>query len=316
MCAAKRAREDATALRGILGELRRQGGHAYLVTLTVPHAIHHDIRDTRKTVAKAWTSVSNGTPWKRFCGTYHVAGVARALEVTHGANGWHPHAHVLLFCRRVLSAGELAEVRAWISERWGVHVQKRGWARPDAEHGVTVKACRTDTYIAKMGLAEELVGGQRKQGRIGGRTPWQIAYDIAHAKLRKLRDPALDRDIAIWKDYARGMRGAQQLTWSRGLRKRYTPAVDTSQCELELGDMRVPREVVLDMPAHVWRDVVRDDVELQVELLAAAELGCKTGELEYLVNRRGYDHGLLLVWTMPPPITKDRRKKTPVALVA
>ena len=109
MCAAKRAREDATALRGILGELRRQGGHAYLVTLTVPHAIHHDIRDTRKTVAKAWTSVSNGTPWKRFCGTYHVAGVARALEVTHGANGWHPHAHVLLFCRRVLSAGELAE---------------------------------------------------------------------------------------------------------------------------------------------------------------------------------------------------------------
>ena len=312
VCAARRAREEGDALRAMLGELRRKGGRAYLATLTVPHAIHQDIQDVRTTISSAWRPVANGNPWKRFLGEYHFSGAVRALEVTHGSNGWHPHLHVLLFARRPLSAGALAEARKWLSDRWGRHVERRGWPQPDSDIGVTLKASSDDAYVTKMGLAAELVGAQQKRGRVGGRTPWQIALDIALARMEGSQDASLKRDTAIWKDYARGMRGAQQLTYTRGLRERYTRTPDAVQEELALDDARGPdAETVLTVPLHIWNDHVRHDVRLQLDLLRGAERGMDGRDLRYLIDREAAKVGDLLFWNvkLPPP----RRKNLPLA---
>lgn len=310
VCAARRAREEGDKLRGVLVELRRRGGAAYLGTFTMPHASHDDIKVTRETVSKAWRAVCNGAPWKRFCATFRVTGAARALEVTHGMNGWHPHLHVLFFCSRPLSEGEITEARAWLAERWRARVERMNGGTPSDDHGINLKSSTSDYYIAKMGLAEELTGSLTKRGRSGRRTPWQIAYDIARAKLTHRGSPeVLARDIAIWKGYARGMLGAKQLTWTRGVVSRYQPRLDAEQQELDLGDRRgPPREIVLDMPNNVWNDWLRDDVRFQLAILKATERGCTARDLRYLIEQRSARDGVFILWH---PF--DRGKKLPVA---
>lgn len=300
VCAARLARDEGEQLRALLVELRRKGGRAYMATLTVPHAMHHEVKQVRETVSKAWRSVSNGKPWKRFCAEYRIAGAARALEVTHGNSGWHPHLHVLFFCNRPLSEGDVTRARAWLSARWSRHVQRLGWKAPHETHGVTFKSSSTDKYISKMGLADELTGSLTKRGRTGRRTPWQIAYDIAKAKMSPpaVRDAAaLARDVAIWKAYAAGMRGAKQLTWTRGLRALFTRAPDAEQLELEVADRRGPEtEIVLDVPRSIWNDWLRDNVRLQLQVLRAAERGSSARDLRFLIEGPARAEGMLLLW--------------------
>lgn len=80
---------------------------------------------------------------------------------------------------------------------------------PDLEHGVVITQAHRASYIAKMGL--ELTSTSTKRAKHGSRTPMEIASDIAEHHAAK--------DIALWKSYCEGMRGARMVDWSDGLRE-------------------------------------------------------------------------------------------------
>ena len=73
------------------------GKQAAMVTLTFPHYKQNNLDDLVKKQADALARFRRGSPWDRFKDRLDYAGLIRALELTYGENGWHPHTHELWF---------------------------------------------------------------------------------------------------------------------------------------------------------------------------------------------------------------------------
>ena len=107
----------------------------------------------------------------------------RALEVTYGSNGWHPHLHILALMERAQHADDVAEINMWLSSMWQKHLATIG-AFADIQHGVDVKATFADVaeYVAKFGrepkqgwtIERELTKAPVKNARQGGFTPFAL----------------------------------------------------------------------------------------------------------------------------------------------
>lgn len=226
-CAMKIKARRAEEVRQVVE--RHGADRCALLTLTVRHGFGDDLKRLRVSLADAWRGFTRGKSWKRFVEAAGVVGTIRALEVTHGANGWHPHLHILLLIDdpdAIDADGQLrwdAPDLSWLSKRWRTMVARYCGAKhePDDQHGVTIAPCRASDYISKLGL--ELSDPGAKVARGKGRTPLEIAQDIAdatHAVKRGQLSRRIerDRDVALWRLYCEAMRGARQLTWKRGLK--------------------------------------------------------------------------------------------------
>lgn len=114
VCSGRVCRERTRELTTVLKRARARGWRAYLLTLTVPHGSYDALRPLRAAVAKAWQRVQAGKAWVNLKKSIGVEGYVRALEVTTGRNGWHPHLHVILITRYALpshlTAGELSRL--------------------------------------------------------------------------------------------------------------------------------------------------------------------------------------------------------------
>ncbi len=263
------------------------GGAAYLATLTLPHDEGDALRPMRKHVAGSWQRCISGAPWRRWQSALGVLGLVRAMEVTHGPNGWHCHLHVAIYTRVELTAGQLAEFQAWLYARWCRYIvrpTKEGkvFRAPSLEHGVRVEPLHAAEYLSKMGL--EVSGHWTKEGREGHRTPLQILRDV----LLTSDELARRRDVALWREWGRGMRGARQLTYSRGLAKlakHYAlelaaddAALEDTQTELELGAASTAKPAPApDVEVHMftrdeWAQIIRSRSSVRIRL-ALLEVG-------------------------------------------
>jgi hypothetical protein len=78
-------------------KVEREGsGDVLMLTLTFPHYNFNDIAELMPALRKAMTHFSGGRRYQAFTDNFGVIGTIRALEVTHGENGWHPHFHILI----------------------------------------------------------------------------------------------------------------------------------------------------------------------------------------------------------------------------
>lgn len=232
--------------------LEWHGGPAGMLTLTVRHSWGAPLRALRRSVARCWRRVCSGAPWKRWKARIGLVGSVRALEVTHGPNGWHPHLHVLLFTEHELGASDVA----WLRERWraAVVAELGPDGEPSEERGTTWTKASAAAYLSKLGL--EVTDDFDKGAKGANRNPWRIAADYA-----RTRDA---RELALWREYADGMKGARQLTWSQGLRRlvfrREGEPTDAELAMLAPDDS----EHVLTLDPATWRDVVRRGATLEV----------------------------------------------------
>jgi hypothetical protein len=200
-------------------------------------------------------------------------GEIRALEATVGANGWHPHLHVLLFTSRALNVAELDDLRAYYLCRWSRSVVRFGYREPTAEHGVTIVESHRDDYLAKMGLADELANGAIKEARSGSRTPLQVLADFA--------DTGDAPDLDSWREWVLAMHGARQLTWSRGLRRRYAKEPEKTDAEIVVESGGDEEQVAVISP-ETWREAILADSDVMWRLLDAAETGGQAAVEEVL----------------------------------
>lgn len=186
-----------------------------MLTLTVRHAIQDHPGRLQRGLRKAWSFMWRGRAGMQRRKDWKLRYWIRALEVTHGPNGWHPHIHAIVFCSRELTEADRVELaKAW---RRAV-VKMLGFrARPSMARGVNMTPARKAQYLAKMGLE---ISAITKEGRKDSRSPWQIARAAVQG----------DREAAqLWQVYAKAMHGARQLTWSRGARKRFGVAEKTDE---------------------------------------------------------------------------------------
>lgn len=235
--------------------MRARQASAYMLSLTVRHAWSDSFKLTLRGVANAWRRFCQGSEWKAWKARVGFEGFVRGLEATHGANGWHPHLHVLFLVRDPLALEVSWE---WLAERWQrcVAAELGEAYEPDLVHGAKLTTATAADYIVKLGL--ELTSIGTKGGKNGNRTPWEIAFDARSSK----------RDLAIWLDYADATHNHRQLTWSRGLRKAAGLAEQDSDADL-LEAERQGAVVLAELPSGLW-EAARAQ-RRSAELLEAAE---------------------------------------------
>ena len=246
VCSAKISERRRAELDEALTVHQENGGGVYHMLLTLPH--------TRKDAPGPLVALLLDT-FRRLCsGKYRLGvlvpgfmGFVRSLEVTHGANGWHPHLHVLVFTRKALTDEELALVQHKIFSKWEARVMKttgkqatrKGFSFASAARGsaeLHLDAARD--YVAKFGTdrelediviqrrtwgaADELTRSHLKDKGLGGRSPWKLLADFQAGDVHS---------GLLWKEFVAAFKGRAQLYWSPGLR-----------AELDLDEVKTDEE--------------------------------------------------------------------------
>lgn len=290
VCAMKVARERQGEVGRLLAAHLGAGGGALFLTLTVPHALHHGLRHLVDVVSSSWTRLWAGSAAGRVRERYGVTGYVRALEVTRGGAGWHPHLHALLFLDGALSDAQLQALHADLFGRWAHHVSRAGLGSALPECAPLTRVYSTDaaTYATKISAAAEVTRVDAKSGRGVSRTPFQVLADFAADGRRE--------DAALWSEWCHAMHRVRQLTYSTGLRARYAEPERTDE---EIAATEVEGEEVVAMNRAAWRYVCSVP-HLRADLLRAVERDGLEGVLE-LVDSLPYwpDDGALFVRSGP-----------------
>jgi hypothetical protein len=259
VCSAHIRAVRANEIAAAAGGWSAAGNSIYMVTLTMPHDYGMRLAKLLPVIADGFRSVLRGRPWLRLKADLGIVGTIRAVEVTFGENGWHPHLHVLVFIRGELDAHGLVAFDAHIRGKWTKFIVAAGYREPDAVHGVVIKRCHSAAeaglYVAKtqddgsvdedyLGPAMEVTRSDLKEGRNGHRTPFELLGDFA--------DTGDRADLEIWHEYERATQGHQAITWSKGLRALLVVADRTDD---EIVSEEIGGDIVMMIASESWRQI-------------------------------------------------------------
>jgi hypothetical protein len=241
VCAAKVAGQRQTELAYAMKKHTANGGHAYLLTFTFPHYRDQTLAELMEPFAKARNRFQSSKGWKKVMGAEGTAGRlggVTSLEVTYGgANGWHPHLHMLVFCQPGAFAesepDELGRLTSraidffrdeWVRllEKSGlVDASNREWA---SQYALDVRGGKgAAEYVAKWGLVEELTMSHAKTGKrhtFGTKdhyTPFQLLELSEH----DMKNQGDGRAARVFHEFVTEFDGKRMLTWSPGLKKHF-----------------------------------------------------------------------------------------------
>lgn len=275
VCAAKITEGRRADIDAILRAHRNAGGTAYMATFTIPHHRFQSCEELRKAVSAAYRKVKSGNPWQCARDGYGWIGDIRALEVTHGDNGWHPHLHVLIFFRPGTTKDRMYSLGGWLFDAWAKAVRRMGMGECN-KGAFTFDVVNADDgaadYVGKWGAALEMTKAHTKKAR-GGRTPWQI--------LGNFSGKGKSRDYELFKEYAAAFKRARQLTWSRDLRALYLDAPEASDEELT-DDIQTPETQTATLDRDLFKAIASKGITADV--LSAQEAGCLPAVLETLTS--------------------------------
>lgn len=242
VCAAKVAEVRRKELAYAMVQHTAKGGHAYLLTFTLPHYKGQSLEELMTPFDKARQSFQNSKGWKKVMGKDGTAGrigAVTSLEVTYGsANGWHPHLHMLVFC----NAGAFREGAAddagrltshcidFFRSEWTRLLDKRGiidatnrqWSQL---YGLDVRGGREAAeYIAKWGhdeswgMSSELTSSHAKTGK---RDTWGTRDHYTPFQLLAMSAVGDGHATCAFREFVTAFDGKRMLTWSPGLKAHF-----------------------------------------------------------------------------------------------
>jgi hypothetical protein len=252
----------------------------FMATFTVRHSRWQSAEGLKKAVAASWKRVQQGRAWRTLKARFGIVGTIRALEVTNGASGWHPHLHVLAFTARPLPAEDQAALADALFARWQASVAREGadCLRKAFDFREARGASGAAAYVAKWGAGAEVAKGATKDAASGQRSPWRLLRDYERGDRRA---------GALFIEYGKAFKGARHLTYSVGLREAYglREAVEDDDLAAQ-GELAPEAELCVSLSAQAWADIVErraiDGGDLAHEILAAAEIGGEAAVLAVL----------------------------------
>lgn len=272
VCSAKISERRRLEIHTAIEKHHQDGGHVLLLTLTNPHYLGdklHSVLEGQKMALDYFTG--DRASRKLFSSMGHIGSI-RAMEVTHGRkrkinNGWHPHYHILMFCRSGL---DLEALQLEIFNRWHSSCIKAGLKPPSLAHGVRLDdGSKAAAYASKWGLDCEMTKGHTKKS-LDGETPFDL--------LRAYLDEMDKQGGALFAEFAKNFKGKRQLFWSRGLKDYFNIgeltddelAYQKDDHALLLGTIsldqwrqilkREARAIILQLASHSW-----DSVQFYIE---------------------------------------------------
>jgi len=258
VCAAKIGERRGAELAAAVEAWRARGGVVLIAAYTFAHGPRDALSGALGRFLAAQRALTAHKGYKRLLAAHGALGSVKAVEVTWGeANGWHPHAHTLLF----LDGAAGVDVDAFGAELhrlWARCAARQGLTM-DAAHGVKVQSTwgAVYDYVQKWGhaptrrlwdAADELTKAHSKRDRSGARyTPFDL--------LRSVADGGDAEHARLFREYAAAFKGRRQLVWAPGLRAALGLADERT--DEEIAGEEVEEAVTLAvLDAEEWRAVV------------------------------------------------------------
>lgn len=248
-------------------------GGATFGAYTLRHDRGDRLADLWQALNKCWAAVLRDGSVKRLRARLGWLGCVRTVEVTYGANGWHPHIHPLHLFSRPVTAAEVAELHQVEFRAWEAAAGRLGLVVPvsAAQHLHVVSGESAQVQVADYftkasycptvdAVAWEMTSTQTKSRTRAkeSRTPWEV-----------LREVYVDGDadaLDLWHEWESASKGKRAISWSRGLRRAaglLDEATDEEIAEREIGSRFDCGMVVTD-----WSPIQRNP-RLGAGLLAA-----------------------------------------------
>jgi hypothetical protein len=285
ICAPKISVRRRDELRAGIASWEAAGGRVALVTYTLRHKLGDDLGLMLRSMGAARRSMKSGRRAQAIMQSFGLVGSVRSLEVTHGANGWHPHYHELLFLRADVDPLAL---RGVLLEVWSAAVAAAG-LRDITERGVdaTMADLTVADYLSKFGhdrvwgLDAEIMLGRLKRAHLKGATPVQLLTAASAGDIEA---------AALWLEYSAAIKGQQQTSWAPGLRALLglgKPETDDDLAAAIDGAFSV---LLASLTRAQWRVVVANDV--LPELIAVSNRGSAADLWQFLDDQGvpGADH--------------------------
>lgn len=285
VCASKVAEVRRRELTYAMLQHQVQGGHAYLITFTFPHYIGQTLAELMPKFDKARNRFQGSKGWKKVmqvanpakdieAGTAGRVGSVTSMEVTYGgSNGWHPHLHMLVFCKAgAFEEGEADEQGRLSSHaidyyrgEWVRHLEKAGlvdasnrqWAN---QYALDVRGgSKAAEYIAKWGheerwgLSSELTSSHAKLGK---RDTWGTSNHYTPFQLLELSAQGDGHATCAYREFVGQFDGKRMLTWSPGLKDHFGIAdmedeEAAAEPELTLNDEHQVGEIEQEQLTHL-----------------------------------------------------------------
>jgi hypothetical protein len=238
-CAAIIRQARAVELAAAIERWITEQGRVYFVTLTAPHTAGDSLESSLDALGLAWRSLMSGSSRRNLDGALGVClpgdeqpwvGMVRAVDLTHGVNGWHPHYHCVLFAGAWVTP---SMVQRFVVDPWlhgtglagrqainaGCHVVE---LRPGDGEAFGLAAYALNADRASM---EVMRLDTKKAG--AGASPWELLAAAVDGDTRARH---------LWAEYASTMHGRRSAVWSRRLRA-WVGVVEASDEELAAGEL-------------------------------------------------------------------------------
>lgn len=252
-CSPVIAEQRATALDAAFSEHIARGGTLLFVTATLSHKYGDDLADLLDMVQTAWSSTFR---WKHGRPDWY-GGQTRAVEVTHGSNGWHPHVHAAIYVTPGNHERAVRSMRA-LGYDWATNVAKLGgfslvrrFNSPGWDVRDTFDSSGLADYLVKVsggwGLGLEIAAAYRKKGHKAGRTHFQLLTAAMAGDAQAL---------VLFNTYERATQGRQAIVTTPGLLKslKVEDLSDDDTLKVEPKDVLVTR---VRVPGKVWNGLLR-----------------------------------------------------------
>lgn len=254
VCAAKISERRRLEVQSAFVQHKAAGGLISFCTRTVPHSDTDSLESILLGFRQAEATLKDHRRYKNLMQHFGVIGSIKIYEITVGSNGWHLHVHQIYFHdpasafpdvferleKPVLSKNNavliefsgsyLKAFEKSLYPLWRRSAVNAGFSTPSVKHGLQVQdGDFANEYITKWGKEPEsflwsadyeLTRSHIKSSK-KGLTPFDM--------LRMYRDTGdlFYRDL--FQEYARCIKGEQQLRWSAGLKRRFSISQKTDE---------------------------------------------------------------------------------------
>lgn len=211
-------------IENIVAWEKSQGKEIYHLTLTIRHNEHDRLEKLLKDMSYNFNSVKTKRPYKKL---FKDVDYIRALEITHGSNGSHPHYHILLMAKD-LDKEKLSK----FTHEWNK-------LTGSTEENTKLRQCNDrediEEYISKFEIKQELTNSVNKHSQ----NFWGF-----------LCDPEGNEELI--KEYYKATKGKRTITFSKNLKEKAKPKTDEEI--MELSDKAICN--LLEIQKPVYFDVV------------------------------------------------------------
>lgn len=262
VCAPVIGERRATEIDAAVAAWTAGGGRVFFVTATLRHAWGDELGQLLEMLQGAWSRTFR---WGGGDRPDWYGGQVRAVEVTYGGNGWHPHVHAAIF----VEAGWddcMADIERdlWnMRHDWADsvhlfggstlvdHKRSPGWDVREVNVRDKWEGSSFGSYLAKVeggwGVGLELARLDLKRGNRGGVTP----VALLSAAVEGDRRAAL-----LFRIYEAATVGRRRIVASPGLMERCKVEVLDDEQAAE-GEVVDDLRVVVSVPAGTWRKLLR-----------------------------------------------------------